>query len=130
MSKGVDSFANTVNCIAKSNIILDIQTKFQMNFKKKTRYSVGGIHFDNNMTDYIELECDLKPKEIIDQLEQISPYGRNKNVSELFIKSLFLSLKKLVNILYVFYAPISISIMGVKSFHAKLQMQGNLKMKK
>ena len=88
MSKGVDSFANTVNCIAKSNIILDIQAKFQMNFKKKTRYSVGGIHFDNNKTDYIELECDLKPKEIIDQLEQISPYGRNKNVSELFIQKL------------------------------------------
>lgn len=75
MPKGVDSFANKVNCIAKSNIIFRIQTKFQMNFKKKLRYSMGGINFDNHKEDYIELKCHLKPKEIIDQLELISQFG-------------------------------------------------------
>lgn len=88
MSKGVDSFQNAVNNISKSNIILDIQTKFQMNFKKKTRYSVGGIHFNNKKLNYIEFECDMKPDEIIDQLEQISSYGKNKKVSELFVQTL------------------------------------------
>mgnify|MGYP001130107669 CR=1 FL=1 len=59
-----------------------------MKFKKKTRYSVCGIHFNNKKPDYIEFECDMKPDEIIDQLEQISSYGKNKKVSELFVQTL------------------------------------------
>lgn len=68
MPKRVDSFSNIVNRIAKSNIV-GIQWKSQMNYKKKTRYSVGGIDFDNHKEDYIEIECHLKPKENINRLE-------------------------------------------------------------
>lgn len=88
MSKGVDTLQNTLNCISKSNIIQDIQNQFQLNFRKKTRFSVGGVNFDNNKTDYIECNIDFSPQEIINQLEQLSVYGKGHNIDELFIPKL------------------------------------------
>ena len=49
-----------------------------MNFKKKTRYSVGGIHFNNKKPSFIEFECDMKLDELIDQIDQISSYGKGQ----------------------------------------------------
>ena len=88
MAKGVDALNNTLNCISKNNIILDIQNQFQLGFWKKTRFFVGGINFDNDKTDYIEWSCDFTANEIIDQLERLSIYGKGREIDELFILKL------------------------------------------
>lgn len=56
-----------------------------MKFKKKTRYFVGGIHFNNKKPSFIEFECDMKLDELIDQIDQISSYGKNKTFFEPFL---------------------------------------------
>ena len=88
MAHGVDTLTNTINCISKSYKIQNIQNKFKINFMKKTRYSVGGIHFDNESNDYFDFDFDYKPEEIVNQLYNLSSYTKNSDDNNLFIVEL------------------------------------------
>ena len=73
MAKGVDTLDNTINCIVKSNIVMDIQSRNGLNFRKKTRFSVGGIHFDPEKHT-LDIPFEYEPKIIIEKLFQLSSY--------------------------------------------------------
>lgn len=70
IAKGVNTISNTINCISKSSIIVEIQNKLELNFRKKTWFSVDDINFDNNKEDCLVVKSDFSPDLIIDQLEK------------------------------------------------------------
>ena len=86
MAKGVDTLERTVSCIAKSNIILDIQNKEGINLIKGKRYSVGGTHFNPEIhkTEFIQ-NFDYEPYFVINRLENLTIYGKQKIFSDIFI---------------------------------------------
>ena len=84
MARGVDTLDNTINCIVKSNIVMDIQSRNGMNFRKKTRYSVGGIHFDPEKHT-LDIPFEYEPKIIIEKLFQLSSYGEDHDDADIFV---------------------------------------------
>lgn len=88
MANGNDTLENTIRCIVRSNSIADIQNKLKNPCQKKTRFSVGGTHYDSNIhkEEYIP---DLTPKFIIERLQQMSIYGNYKEFKDLFLITFF-----------------------------------------
>lgn len=87
MARGVDTLDNTINCIVKSNIVMDIQSRNGMNFGKKTRYSVGGIHFDPEKHT-VDIPFEYEPKIIIEKLFQLSSYGEDHDDADITVLQL------------------------------------------
>lgn len=86
MANGVDTLDNTINCIVKSNIVVDNQSRNSLNFKKKIRFSIGGIHFDPEKHT-LDIPFEYEPKIIIEKLFQLSSYCEdNGNVDILVIQ--------------------------------------------
>lgn len=84
MTKGVDTLDNVINCIVKSNIVMDIQSRNGLSFRKKTRFSVGGIHFDPKK-HVLDIQFEYKPIEIIERLFQLSSYCQGQNENDTFL---------------------------------------------
>lgn len=84
MTKGVDTLENTINSIVRSNIVMYIQSKIGLNFRKKTRFSVGGIHFDpQKYVLYILFE--YISKDIIEKLFQLSSYCEHNEYADILV---------------------------------------------
>ena len=65
-----------------------IGTMLQEHYHGLLRGMSKGVDSFQNAVNNISKSNKLKPDEIIDQLEQISSYGKNKKVSELFVQTL------------------------------------------
>lgn len=84
MTKGVDTLDNTINSFVRNNIVMDIQSKNGLNFRKKTRFSVGGIHFDPQK-HVLDIPFEYTPKDIIEKLFQLSSYCEDNGDADIFI---------------------------------------------
>lgn len=84
MTHGADALNNTIMSIARSNIIMDIMNKQHNQKKRKTRYSVGGTHFDSSIhiNEYI---FPYAPQAIVERLEKMSTYGNREEFHDDFI---------------------------------------------
>ena len=84
MTKGVDTVENTINCIIRSNIVLEIHERHGSIASGRTRYSVGGTHYipDLHTSEFIYED---KPENIIERLEKMSIYGNYTDFPDLFI---------------------------------------------
>lgn len=84
MTGSVDTIDNTINCIIRSNIILEILDKQGAVVSGRTRYSVGGTHYNPDIHS-LELIYEDKPENIINRLEKMSVYGNYTEFPDLFI---------------------------------------------
>ena len=88
MSHGNDSLDNTIRSIARSHIIIDILNKQNNQKKRRTRYSVGGTHYDKQIhkAEYI---FSVGPKEIVERLEKMSIYGNRQEFNDYFLTDFY-----------------------------------------
>lgn len=85
MTHGSDTLENTIRSIVRSNIIADISNRLKNPIKRKTRYSVGGTHY-NPAIHTQEYIFDLEPKLIVERLLKLSIYGEYKEFPDLFLQ--------------------------------------------
>lgn len=87
MARGVDTLANTMSCIEKSSIVYNIQCNQGTKNIKRTRFSVGGTHFNPDI-HIDKFECNLNPLYIIEKLKRMSAFGNHQDFDELFCSQL------------------------------------------
>ena len=88
MAQGVDTLDNTMNCIEKSNIIFNIQSRQETNTIKRTRYSVEGTHYDPNIYTN-EFGGNLNSFYVIERLEKMSVFGNYLDIKDDFYINLY-----------------------------------------
>lgn len=87
MARGVNTLENTMLFIEKSNFISNIQHKQGTRNIKRSRFSVGGTHFNSDV-HVDEFECNLNPLYIIEKLEKMSIFGNYQDFDEFFYHKL------------------------------------------
>ena len=83
MARGVDTIDNKINCIIRSNIVLEIHERQGSVVSSRARYSVGGTHYnpDSHRSEFL---FEDQPEDVIERLEKMSIYGNYTDFRDMF----------------------------------------------